>query len=132
MHQAYVEGVMPVQMSYSGRNLDILTGIAAGVLGLALRYGTVPRFIIHMWNFAGFALLVNIVTVAVVSTPPSRGSARDHLNVFVFDVPFVWLPAVMVTAALMGHVLVWRALRARSSRAGCANRHWPREPEIHG
>src|SRR5581483_8763490 len=36
MHQAYLEGVMPVQMSYSGRNFDILTGISAGVLGLWL------------------------------------------------------------------------------------------------
>jgi len=25
--------------------------------------------------------------------------------------PFVWLPAVLVLAALMGHILVWRSLR---------------------
>jgi len=29
MHRAYVEGLMPVQMSYSGRNFDIVSGLTA-------------------------------------------------------------------------------------------------------
>jgi hypothetical protein len=37
------------------------------------------------------------------------------LNTFVADPPFVWLPAVLVTAALMGHILVWRKLTAARS-----------------
>ena len=117
MHRAYVEGVMPVQMSYSGWNFDILTGISAGVLGVALLRWNVPRFIVHVWNVAGFALLVNIVTIAVVSTPAFGWFGRDRLNVWVTYPPFVWLPAVMVTAALMGHLLVWRTLgSARAPR----------------
>jgi hypothetical protein len=112
MHQAYVEGVMPIQMSYSGWNFDILTGISAGLLGLALLRWRVPRVIVHLWNAAGVALLVNIVTIAVLSTPAFGWFGRDRLNVFVLYPPFVWLPAVMVTAALMGHLLVWRKLRA--------------------
>ena len=35
MHRAYDEGVMPVQMSYSGWNFDIATGIAALVVAAA-------------------------------------------------------------------------------------------------
>lgn len=111
MHRAYVEGLMPVQMSYSGRNFDILTGISAGLLALALLWLPVPRWVIQVWNVVGFALLVNIVTVAVLSTPTFGWFGPDRLNVFVFYPPFVWLPADMVLAALMGHVLVWRALR---------------------
>ena len=104
MHRAYVEGIMPVQMSYSGRNFDILTGISAGLLGLILLRSHVPRWVVQVWNVAGFALLVNIVTVAVVSTPAFAWFGRDRLNVFVLYPPFVWLPAVMVLAALMGHI----------------------------
>jgi type IV secretory pathway TrbD component len=111
MHRAYVEGLRPVQMSYSGRNFDILTGISAGLLALALCRWNVPRFIVHAWNMAGFALLVNIVTIAVVSTPAFAWFGRDRLNVWVTYSPFVRLPAVMVTAGLMGHLLVWRKLR---------------------
>ena len=115
MHRAYVEGIMPEQMSYSGRNFDILTGISAGLLGLILLRSPVPRWVVHVWNVAGFALLVNIVTVALVSSPAFAWFGRDRLNVFVLYPPFVWLPAVMVLAALMGHILVWRKLRIGES-----------------
>jgi hypothetical protein len=115
MHRAYVEGVMPVQMSYSGQNYDIVTGITAGLLGLWLALGRVPRWVIGGWNVLGFALLVNIVVVAVVSTPLFRWFGDDRVNIFVTDPPFVWLPAVLVTAALMGHVLVWRWLSDHTS-----------------
>jgi hypothetical protein len=46
MHRAYVEGVMPVQMSYSGRNYDIVTGITAGVLGVWLARRPVQRWVV--------------------------------------------------------------------------------------
>jgi hypothetical protein len=112
MHRASVEGVMPVQMSYAGLNYDILTGIGAGVLGWWLARGPVARWIVAAWNALGLALLVNVVTVAVVSTPLFRWFGDDRLNTFVTYPPFVWLPAVLVTAALMGHILVWRKLAA--------------------
>ena len=113
MHRAYVEGIMPVQMSYSGFNYDILTGITAGVLGLWLYRRRVPRWIVTSWNLLGFALLVNVVTIAIVSTPVFRWFGNERLNVFVTYPPFVWLPAVLVPAALMGHILVWRRLRVK-------------------
>jgi hypothetical protein len=110
MHRAYVEGVMPVQMSYSGFNYDIVTGITAGVLGAWLSRRRAPRWIVIAWNLLGFALLVNVVTIAIVSTPVFRWFGDDRLNVFVTYPPFVWLPAILVPAALMGHILVWRRL----------------------
>ena len=55
MHRAYVEGVMPVQMSYYGQNYDIVTGITAGVLGLWLAFARAPRWVVMLWNVVGFA-----------------------------------------------------------------------------
>jgi hypothetical protein len=118
MQRAYVEGVMPVQMSYTGQNYDIVTGITAGVLGLWLARGRVPRWVVVGWNVLGFALLVNIVVVAVVSTPLFRWFGDERVNIFVTYPPFVWLPAVLVTAALAGHVLVWRWLAVNPRAAG--------------
>jgi len=115
MHRAHVEGVMPVQMSYSGQNYDILTGVSAGLLGWWLARGRVPHWVVAAWNVLGFALLVNVVTVAILSTPVFRWFGDDRLNTFVAYPPFVWLPAVLVTAALMGHILVWRKLAAERS-----------------
>jgi hypothetical protein len=110
MHQAYVEGVMPVQMSFSGSNYDIVTGISAGVLGWWLARSRGPQWVVLVWNVLGLALLTNVVTIAILSTPLFRWYGDDRLNTFVAYPPFVWLPAVLVTAALMGHVLVWRKL----------------------
>jgi hypothetical protein len=111
MHRAYLEGVMPVQMSYSGRNFDIVTGITAGVLGLWLARRPAPRWVVASWNLLGFVLLVNVVAVAIVSTPAFGWFGPERFSTFVTYFPFVWLPAVLVLAALMGHILVWRSLR---------------------
>ena len=54
---------------------------------------------------------MNIVTVAILSTPLFRWFGDARLNTFITCVPFVWLPGVLVPAALMGDILVWRKLR---------------------
>ena len=117
MHEASVAGTMPAQMSYSGQNYDIVTGVSAGLLGWWLARGRVPRWIVAAWNVLGFALLVNVVTVAIVSTPIFQWFGPDRLNTFVTFPPFVWLPSVLVPAALIGHLLVWRKFRLERSSA---------------
>jgi hypothetical protein len=112
MHQAAVEGVMPVQMTYTGRNFDILTGISAGLLGWWLTRARVAPSHVALWNVLGLALLINVVTIAILSTPTFRWYGNDRLNTFVTYPPFIWLPAILVTAALAGHLLVWRKLAA--------------------
>ena len=37
-------------------------------------------------------------------------------NLFVAEVPFIWLPAFLVTSALFGHLLVFRKLHSETSR----------------
>jgi hypothetical protein len=110
MHRAYTEGVMPVQMSYAGRNFDIVTGISALVLGVAMLIWNVPKAIVWIWNVMGLVLLINIVGVAVLSLPQIQFFGPDQLNTFVAFPPYVVLPAVMVLAAWAGHLVVFRAL----------------------
>ena len=111
MHRAYVEGIMPVQMSYSGRSFDIVTGASAIVLALALARFPVPRWVIAVWNVLGTVLLVNILVIAIASMPMFHRFGMDRLNVWVADPPFVWLPAVLVLTALAGHLLMFRKQR---------------------
>jgi hypothetical protein len=110
MHALYERGIMPVQMSYSGRNLDIITGATAVIVALLVMTGRGGRGLVALWNVLGLGLLVNVVVVAILSTPRFSYFGNDHLNVFVTYPPFVWLPAVMVVAALAGHLVVFRAL----------------------
>ena len=112
LHRAYREGLMPVQMSYSGRNFDIISGVTAALLGLWLvMRPTLSRRLVFAWNTLGLALLVNIITVALLSAPtPLRVFMNEPANVWVTRFPWIWLPTVMVLAALCGHVLVYRRL----------------------
>ena len=110
MHGMYERGIMPVQMSYSGRNFDIVTGATAIAVAALLAAGRGGRTLVAAWNVLGLALLTNVVVVALLSTPRVAYFGQDRLNVWVTYLPFVWLPAVMVTSALAGHLVIVRAL----------------------
>jgi hypothetical protein len=115
MHRAYSEGLMPVQMSYSGRNFDIVSGVTALLLGLWLATGArrSGKGVVFGWNVLGLLLLLNILVVALLSAPtPLRAFSNDPPNIWVTQFPWVWLPVVMVAAALLGHILVFRRLRS--------------------
>ena len=73
------------------------------------------------WNILGVVLLVNVVAVAILATPRVRYFGDDRLNVWVTYVPYVWLPAVMVLAALAGHLLIFRALRRAGELRGSSS-----------
>lgn len=111
MHALSERGIMPVQMSYSGRNLDVVTGATAVIVAFLVARGYAGRRLVLAWNVLGLGLLVNVVTVAILSTPRFAAFGPDRLNVFVTYAPFVWLPAVLVLAALTGHFVIFRALR---------------------
>jgi hypothetical protein len=113
MHRAAMEGLMPVQMSYSGSNFDIVTGATAILVALAAAAGKAPRWLIVAWNTLGLVLLINIVTVAIRSTPVFHAYGFDRLNTWIAHAPYVWLPGVLVPCALLGHLLVWRQLSSR-------------------
>lgn len=111
MHRAYSEGIMPIQMSFSGRNFDIVTGVLAIAIGLWASRGRVPRAALWAFNIIGLSLLINIVGIAVVSMPLIAAFGPDQLNVWVTWLPYVWLPTVFVTFALFGHLLLLQRLR---------------------
>ena len=110
MHGMYERGIMPVQMSFAGRNFDILTGFTAICVAALVATGRGGRGLVAVWNVFGLALLVNIVAIAIVSTPRFRYFGDQQLNVWITYPPFVWLPAVMVLTALAGHLVIFRAI----------------------
>ena len=117
LHRAYEEGLMPAQMSYTGRNFDIVTGVTAIVVALWLASGRRSPRLVLGWNVLGLLLLANVLTIALLSAPtPLRVFMNEPSNVWITRAPWVWLPSVMVVAAVFGHVVVFRALAARDAR----------------
>jgi len=115
LHRAYRDGLMPVQMSYSGFNFDILTGLSAIVVALYLARRPDAIIVARVWNAAGVVLLTNVLTIAVLSTPTSiRVFHNEPANEWIAHAPWVWLPTVFVVAAIVGHIVVFRRLRHES------------------
>ncbi len=109
MHRAYLDGVMPVQMSYSGQNYDIVSGGLALLIALFTARSGTPVRLARLFNVVGFALLLNIVVIAVLSMPsPFRSYTNEPANIWVGFFPFVWLPTFLVPVALLSHVLLLR------------------------
>jgi hypothetical protein len=111
MHEAYESGLMPRVMSFSGYNFDIVTGSSAIVVAALLLMGRASTALVRAWNILGAMLLINVVTIAMLAAPtPLRVFKAPPPNTWVTTVPYVWLPTVLVALAILGHILVYRAL----------------------
>jgi hypothetical protein len=117
MHRAATEGVMPPQMSYSGWNFDVVTGITALPVAFLLARGfRHARAATVVWNVMGSVLLINILTIALLSTPLVAAFGAERTNTWVAHPPYVWLPTMMVVCAITGHLVIFRKLRATARR----------------
>lgn len=118
MHRAYTSGLMPVQMSFSGRNFDIVTGVTAALISASLVMKVrVPKPVLWAWNCLGIALLVNVLAIALLSMPtPIRRFHNDPPNTWITQAPYVWVLAVFVLLAVAGHIVITRKLLAASGR----------------
>jgi hypothetical protein len=136
LHAATV-GVMPVEFSMDGYNLDVFTGALALPLGLALwKAWRVPLAWIWAWNLWGMACLGALIVLAVMTSPQVAffGADPAHISLWVLHFPYVWLPTVLVSVAIYGHLALSLRLRhlAKSGPAALApspsNRQRPLSP----
>jgi hypothetical protein len=115
LHRWHAEGVIPIQMTYTGRNFDILTGSSALLLGawLAFRSAPPPRVLVLAWNMLGTLLLLNVMAIAILSSPlPIRMFTAGVPVLLAFYFPYGWIVPFCVGGALFGHLMVFRwALR---------------------
>lgn len=111
LHRWYVEGVIPVQMTYAGRNFDIVTGILAVAIGVWLWRRGPSRPLVWLFNLVGLALLVTVASIAVLSSPvPFRVFTNDPPVLLAFHAPYGWIVPMCVAPALAGHLVLFRWL----------------------
>lgn len=116
--RGYKLGLIPVQMTFDGRNFDILAGLTAPLAGW-LWQRTHHRLAAVAWNLAGLALLANIVVVAILSMPtPLRVFTEGPANTLLTQFPFIYLPAILVPVAYTAHILSLLQLMASIQNDG--------------
>lgn len=109
------EGQITPLMTFEGRNFDILSGLSAPVVAwLAFRGVAVNRPLLIAWNFVALGLLLNVMTIAILSLETAfQQLAFDQPNRAVLYFPFVWLPAIVVPIVFVSHVISLRQLFKR-------------------
>lgn len=109
----YREGQIPVEMTFEGRNFDVVSGLTAPLMiWLAFPSNGPPRRgLLLVWNFVCLGLLINIVGTAVAASP--YFAERFHfetVNIGVLYFPFIWLPCLIVPVVLLAHAAAIRKL----------------------
>lgn len=113
--QLAVAGVIPELLTFTGRNWDILVGLTAPVVAYACFVRRAwPARVAVWWNWAGIAILLNVVVHAQLSAPtPWRVFETEPPTTFIADLPYIWLPAFLVPLAWLLHAVSLRQLGSR-------------------
>lgn len=107
LHSWAAQGTIPGTMTWTGQNWDIVSGIAALLAApFAGRYPGVARAA----NIIGFALLINVLRVAILSSPFPFGWGQQPPLLLALHLPYALIGPVCVGGALFGHIVLTRAL----------------------
>lgn len=105
----FASALLPVQMTFEGRNFDVITGVTAMGAAWLITKKKFPKIAIVLWNMMGLGLLINIVAIAVLSMPtPFRYFMNEPANTIVTEFPISLLPSFLVPLAYMLHILSLR------------------------
>lgn len=112
----FAASILPVQMTFEGRNFDILAGITAPFVAWLATRGRLSKTVLVIWNVVCLGLLINIVTIAILSTPsPIRVFMNEPSNTIVTTFPISLLPGLLVPLAYTLHFFSLRQLFSQGS-----------------
>lgn len=102
----FLEGKVPQIMTFEGWNFDIIAGITAPLIWY---FGFIKKKlsnrVILVWNILCLLLLMNIVSLAILSLPYGfQFLSFDQPNLAVLYFPFVWLPTFIVPIVALSHL----------------------------
>ncbi|MBX7152403.1 hypothetical protein K1X84_12230 [bacterium] len=102
----FLDNIIPVQMTFEGRNFDVLVGLTAPLVAYGYSKRKLTSKVVLAWNILGLLILANIVIIAIVSLPvPFRVFMNEPANTIVAYWPYVWLPGFFVPVAYTMHAL---------------------------
>jgi hypothetical protein len=103
-------GSLPVQMSFEGRNFDVISGLLAFPVGYyCFVKKSWPPVIAVLYNITGLVLLINIVSISALSMPgPLRAFHNQPDSSLLTRFPLIYLPGLLVPLAYSLHILSLR------------------------
>jgi len=106
LHRWAERGTIPTTMTWTGQNWDIVAGALAFVIWPIAK----NRNVAWTFNILGSLLLLNVVRVALLSSPvPFGWNTEPPLQLFL-HAPYFLIGPVLVGGAIAGHIILTRAL----------------------
>lgn len=112
LHAWAEQGTIPDTMTWSGQNWDVVSGVVA-IAGAP--FASRRRAVAWLANVIGAVLLLNVMRVAILSSPVPFGWAVTPPLVLALHLPYALVGPVCVGGALFGHIVLTRALLRRST-----------------
>jgi hypothetical protein len=101
----HAEGFAPQQVTFDGRNFDVLVGLSAPLLAIGIATGRIGPRVTIGWNLVGLALLVNAIATVSTSAPgPLHREWSGGPFTAIAAWPVVWIPALLAPLAVFLHV----------------------------
>lgn len=102
----FVRGVVPVQMTFEGRNFDVLVGLSASPISFLVATNRIGPRALLLWHAFGLAMLANVVGTAATSLPgPLHLAWPGEPLTEIASFPNVWIPAFLAPFAVFLHVV---------------------------
>jgi hypothetical protein len=106
---------VPALMTFEAGNLDILAGLTAPLIWWAFSRGHIGKRGLLVWNSLCLLGVLNAFGRAMLSAPfPFQKFAFGQPTIAILHFPFVLLPAFIVPAVLLCHLVVFRKLLGRT------------------
>lgn len=106
MAELAARNLLAVEMTFHGRNFDILTGITAVVLAIWVRRDGEEslRHVLIAWNLMGLSFVTVVLAHGMLSVPYPFQILHLSVSTFVIAAfPVVWLATVLVPMAYFLH-----------------------------
>ncbi|MFL5739181.1 MAG: hypothetical protein ACJ75B_03115 [Flavisolibacter sp.] len=109
---SFRRGLLPIQMTWEGYNYDLITGMLALPVGWWMSKNKQrSRSVGIIFNIVGILLLLNVMVVAMLSVPtPLRYFKKEPSLALVGDLPFIYLPTILVLLAFALHIFSLKKL----------------------
>ena len=106
-YSTFLQGILPVQVTFEGANYDVLLGISAIVMGIYAFRKEASKKLLILWNYIGIGIVMFAAFTFITSFyfPSIWGLENSEMPQKFNQFPFLLLPSFFMPSAIFMHIL---------------------------
>ena len=124
----FIQGILPIQVTFEGANYDVLLGVSAIFMGIYAFKKNISKKLLIGWNIIGIGIVLFAAFTFVTSFyfPSIWGQENSVISQEFNQFPFLLLPLFFMPSAIFMHILsiiqLKRKLKSENTVANNGNR----------